>query len=185
MSKSCPMCCVVQPSMCPSIKSMAIPWCHWYFVQKKTPRPNSTSFLYCQRWNKSLKCREEKNEYEFYKSIWTSLQEITLKKTKTQNTNNPGFRFCWFTSLTLGYLLARSGSCVYMCVHILRPRALNTSCVCSGKAREHHTSSVQLEATCPVHVCPRLGCLKPRPRRLLRQTFPRRALAAVSPMSQG
>lgn len=39
------------------------------FCTKKSPhRPNSTSFLYCQRWNKSLKCRGEK------KCIWI-LQE--------------------------------------------------------------------------------------------------------------
>lgn len=113
--------CVAQSSPCPLIRSrtLAMPWCHWYSVQKKSPQTKFHFLSVLPKMNKSSKCRGgKKNVYEFFKNIWQSLQGIILKKKKKP---------AWFPLLLiyshdLGLTLPLEAERrVHMCVIYSRP----------------------------------------------------------------
>lgn len=80
-------------------------------------------------------------------------------KKKQKNTTTPASTFAHLLLRPWAYPPARRGRCVYtyMCVHIIRPQAQNTSRVCSGKGRDPHTSSAEYETKRPAPRLPQAG----------------------------
>lgn len=130
--------CVAQSSPCPLIRSrtLAMPWCHWYSVQKKSPQTKFHFLSVLPKMNKSSKCRGgKKNVYEFFKNIWQSLQGIILKKKKK---NSLVSTFADLLPWPWAYPPARSRkTCAHVC-DILTPWWLDQASVYSGKGRESH-----------------------------------------------